>query len=135
MSSCMNAGNIGIPNSVWNSSWNGLATQTGLEKATEKITGTVDKASQRITDAIAKIKTTANSEQPVPVTPGVKVFHDALKGISLAASRVADEVLGNPNEAKAAIESASSIAQQFSDLTVSAKQSAPATMLTPVGLQ
>jgi uncharacterized protein YdbL (DUF1318 family) len=42
--------------SVFNNSWQGLATQRGLESATEKITGAVDKGTQRIADAVAKIK-------------------------------------------------------------------------------
>jgi hypothetical protein len=56
----------GRPNAVFNSSWNGLATQRGLESATEKITGAVDKGTQRIADAVAKIKN-ARKKQHDPV--------------------------------------------------------------------
>ena len=120
--SVMNAG--ATPNSVFNGdSWNNLATQAGVERATEKITGAVDKGSQKIADAVAKIKIN-NCEQPVPPSPAARVFHDALKSIATSTSQVADKVLGCPNETKAAIESASSIARQLTDLTASASRTA-----------
>jgi hypothetical protein len=124
--------------SVFNGSWNNLATEKGVERTTEKIVKAiadggkqtqkvveaVKVGSEKVVDAVAKIKPTTNAEQTAAPKPATETLHDGLKGIAASASRIADAVLARPNEVKATMESATTTVRQFTDLVDRASRAA-----------
>jgi hypothetical protein len=94
---------VGSPNAVFNGSWNGLASQAGVERATEKIISAVDKGfgklsndmqkntekhtaatktgAERVVDAVGKIKPLQNN-QGVPVENAFYIPEDYRKKMS-----------------------------------------------------
>jgi len=135
-------------NSVFNLDWSGYVRGSDVEKSTTKIAGSVDKAtkeitktvvdvgkdskrivdavkagSEKIVDAVAKIKSTTNAEQTAdPSASGASVFQESLQCIATATARVAEHVRIHPEETSAVLQSAKSIAKQFTDLTDRATQ-------------
>jgi methyl-accepting chemotaxis protein len=131
-------GTGGSINSIWNGSWNDLATEKtakdvgiAVEKASQKIIGAVDKDTaatkanaEKICDAIGKIKPTNNTEQPAAPSPTVKVLYQGLRSVSESTSQIAEQVIARPGELKATMESASAIVRQLTDLVTSASKAA-----------
>ena len=126
------------PNSIFNS-WDRTSSRQDIETAAKKIVDSADKNVQRLIDAnkdsrkavvdavkdgstkisdAVKRTTTTNAEQTAapPVSEGT-VFQESLQCIATATARVAEHIRVHPEEAVASLQSAKSIAQQFTDLT------------------
>jgi Asp-tRNA(Asn)/Glu-tRNA(Gln) amidotransferase B subunit len=134
------------PNTIWNSSWNGLHTEKQAKQSADKLTKAIEKVertaakaievskagSKQVVDALGKIKATNNSEEsisplptaPVPtaLTPGTRMLHDGLKGIAATTSEIADDIIARPKEMRAAVDSATAISKQYADLVASASR-------------
>ena len=125
--------------SVFNGSWNDLATEktakdisTAIDKASQKITADGNKNAQKaievfktstdkITDAIGKIKPTNNATQPVPPNSAVEAVATGLDRLGTKALEMSEYLRCNPpTELDAVVQSVWTVEQQFSDLLASA---------------
>jgi len=119
--------------SVFNE-WDAQASQRGLERAAEKISGAFDKGvgkittdmqknadkiaaatkagSERIVDAVGKIKPTQNANQSNAVSAVVSGLHS----VAESANIIADHVIANPADLGAVATSAKAVGQQFTNL-------------------
>jgi len=124
----------GSINSIWNGSWNDLATEktakdisTAIDKASQKITADGNKNSQKaievfkagadkITDAIGKIKPTNNAEQTVAPTSAAETVADGLTSIGKSAIQLADHLRSAPStKLDAVAHRCWAIGEQFTD--------------------
>jgi len=122
--------------SVFNGSWQGLATEKGVERATATITKAVTdigkdarktveaitKGSEKIVDAVGKIKSTNNVEQTVAQRSTASTIADGLTGIGESALKMAQHLYDHPDEGQTVVETMSRISQQLTDLTRCAEQ-------------
>ena len=117
-----------MSNSVFNITWDANATQRGLDKAAQRVASAVEKGTQRvvdesknsrkaIVDAVGKIKLTNNAEQPTAHSSSASALHRSLQSIATATAEVAERTRTHPADIPAALQSAKSIAKQFTDLT------------------
>ena len=118
---------------VFNGSWNNLASEKGVERATEKITkaiadvnkdsqkvaDAVKAGSEKIVDAVGKIKSTNNAEQ---TTAPILAVSTGLRSIAESANRISERIRNHPSgELGATIEAGTAIGRQFVDLLAAAK--------------
>lgn len=100
--------------SVFNESWQGLATQRGLESATKDITKTLTDEGKKIVDAVSKVKV-ANSNQTEAISLG-------LTAVAESATKTAQRLRSQPGEVKGLADTMSAIGQQLTELTTCATQ-------------
>ena len=93
------------------------------EKTTGKVSTDVQKGSEKITDAIGRIKI-ANSEQAIPPTPAVKTVCHGLKGVSQSTTQLANYFYSNPSEWQAVGEKASAANERLGKIADSVKSCA-----------
>jgi hypothetical protein len=122
-----------------NESWQGLATQRGLERATDKVTGTIEKTvgkissdiqkntdrvtaavkdnTEKVVDSVKKIAT-ANCNQSVPTA---STLPDTLKRTAISLTQIGDYIIGtNPTDVTAAIEGAQAITEKLNEVLTAA---------------
>jgi hypothetical protein len=130
------------PNAVFNLDWSGFARSSDVEKGANKIAGSVDKATEKITgklatdlqrgmdrvtsavkdstekvcDSIKKVATT-NANQPAAPQPAVEALCQGLVSVSESVIQIAEAAHNNPAEIQATLEKAKAIAKQFTELT------------------
>jgi len=94
-----------------------------IQKSSERVVDTVKASSEKISDTVKRTAVNnTNAEQTTPPVSGATVFQESLQCIATATARVAEHVRIHPEEASAALQSAKSIAKQFTDLTDRATQ-------------
>ena len=125
--------------SVFNGSWNDLATEKGVQQATDKITGSIEKNVgkvstdlQRSTDKLVGVikdgtkdmsdtikRTTTNAATS---TPAALAISTGLHSVAKSADRIADYIAARPEKLEAVAESAKGLNRKFSDLVDTASQ-------------
>ena len=122
-------------------SWDAQASQKGIERAAEKITGVIDKATgklatdiqksteklvaatkdgaEKVSDTVKRTATTnaAGNGQTASAPTAVATLHESLQSIATATAEVADYARTHPTDIPTALKSAKTIAQQYTDLT------------------
>ena len=104
-------------------SWNGLATQKGLDQTTQKITSAIEKSTGKIaatikdgtktiSEATRKVANESVNIQTIPVTAVVQ----GLQGVAVATAEISDYLRRNPTALGEVAESGRSICKQFADL-------------------
>jgi len=126
--------------SVFNLDWSGYPRQSDIEKAANKIAGSVDKGTEKMTGKLSgdiqkntdrisgaikdntekitdAIKRSAVNNASTSMTPPVAAVVDGLMDMSKATSDIAKFLLANPNEMPSAVEAAKGVSKQFGTLT------------------
>jgi len=128
----------GTPNSVFNQSWQGLATEKGVDRASATITkavadvgkdakrvaDAVKAGSDKIVDAVGKIKATSNAEETAALTPAVKAVCQGLLDVSESTAQLAEHFLSHPSEWESVGEQGEKVNEQFAELVRSVKHCA-----------
>jgi len=87
----------------------------------------VKAGSEKIADAIGKIKSTNNTEQTAALTPAVSSIHRGLTSLVTSANRIAERIRAHPTDLRAAAESGQAIQEQFAKLLDDTKKYGEAT--------
>lgn len=117
---------------VHNLTWDTTASQKGVERVTDRIikaiadegkksqrvVDAVKAGSEKVADAVGKIKCTQNTDQSHPTA--AEAVHESLRSIAASTAQIADQALKNPNEIPAMLTSAKAIAEKYADLTTQA---------------
>ena len=82
----------------------------------------VKAGSEKIVDAVGKIKSTNNVEQTVAQRSTASTIADGLTGIGESALKMAQHLYDHPDEGQTVVETMSRISQQLTDLTRCAEQ-------------
>jgi ABC-type transporter Mla subunit MlaD len=137
------ADTAGSPNSIFNLNWDSQASNKTIEKAAKDVSTAVDKAAQKITadvnknsqkeietakagsekivDAVGKIKVN-NAEQPDAPSPAVKAVATGLARLGSAATEMSGYVLSHPDELGTTLDSGQAINEQLAKLIADAKK-------------
>ena len=114
--------------SVFN--WDAQASQKGVERAadrivkaigdegrnSQKIVEAVKAGSEKVVDAVGKIKATTNVAHHQPVPDSVSTVHRGLVDMSKATAHIADYLASHPDEMSAATQATESISKEFGAL-------------------
>ena len=120
-------------------SWDAQASQKGIERAAEKITGAIDKTTgklsgdiqksteklvaatkdgaEKVSDSVKRVTTNASS-----MSAPVKAVHAGLHSVAESVNRLAEYLGEHPDEMGAATEAAESVGSQFRALVECAVQ-------------
>ena len=134
---------------VFNMDWSGFARSSDVEKAAGRVTGSLDRAtkeitkavtdvsrdakgiadavktgSERVVDAVGKIKNEQNIEQTdnQPASRAVSVVSAGLDAVADSTAQLADRLRSHPHEFRKVSESMEGIGKKFNDLVHSTSE-------------
>ena len=89
-----------------------------MGKNLQKVVDAVKQGSDKIIDAVGKIKIVNNapSDNLQPASPTMQTVHAGFRCIAATTARIADSILERPAEAKAAVDRARGVHTQFGDM-------------------
>jgi len=93
-------------------------------KDTKKIVDTVKAGSDKVVDAIGRIKSTTNAEQTAAPKSKASAVATGLTSIAESASKMAQHLCTHPDEGKTIVDGMERINRQLTDLTVCAREAA-----------